>query len=270
MENKDSTSPADYEESEDQNISVDQMVEQSIGTLNSTQIIQALIASLPPFFDSQQTFISIFAHAQPTWHCTQTANPNSCIPNKSDICSLPRNDWAWDSGTRMPTSIISEWNLQCATSFTTGFPSTSYFVGCLIGGLILSTLGDSSLGRKNLLCISSLIMSLSALASAFSPNLWVYSGFRFLSGAGRAPLAICTLVLLTERVGKRWRPQVAMIGFTHFSLGILALTTIAYLTRVLVCGFLVLCLPETRGKVLCDSMEEQEFLDSCNNKEILV
>ena len=123
MENKDSK-PSNYEELEDENntalpnsvySSVDQMVEQSIGTLNSTQIIQALLASLPPFFDSQQTFITIFAHAQPTWHCTQTATPNSCITNKSDICSLPRNDWAWDSDTRMPTSIISEWNFQCPT-----------------------------------------------------------------------------------------------------------------------------------------------------------
>ena len=38
---------------------------------------------------------------------------------------------------------------------------------------------------------------------------------------------------------------------------------------VLVCGFLILCLPETRGKVLCDTMEEQDFLDSCD-KEIVV
>ncbi|KMT02665.1 hypothetical protein BVRB_9g203420 [Beta vulgaris subsp. vulgaris] len=211
--------------------SIEDMVEKSIGCLNSTQILQTMLASLPPFFDSQQTFISVFAHAQPTWHCTGTNNSNlSCSSNNSDICSLSKAEWAWDS-TNVHTSIISEWNLECASSFMTSFPTTCYFVGCFLGGLLLATLGDSKLGRKNLLCFSSLVMSFAALASTFSPNFWVYSVFRFISGFGRAPLAISALVLLTERVGKRWRSQAAMVGFIHFSLGILVLTAIAYLTK---------------------------------------
>ncbi|KMT02668.1 hypothetical protein BVRB_9g203450 [Beta vulgaris subsp. vulgaris] len=218
-------------------VSIDDMIEQSIGRINATQILQAILTSLPPLFDSQQTYISIFAHAQPTWHCTGSntnSNSNSNIScssnNNSNICRLSKSEWAWDS-LNVHTSIISEWDLECASSFITGFPTTCYFVGCLLGGLVLATLGDSSLGRKNLLCISSLVMSLAALASSFAPNFWVYSVFRFLSGAGRAPLAISTLVLLTERVGKRWRSQVAMVGFIHFSLGIFILTGIAYLTK---------------------------------------
>uniref|UniRef100_A0A803LRS8 Major facilitator superfamily (MFS) profile domain-containing protein n=1 Tax=Chenopodium quinoa TaxID=63459 RepID=A0A803LRS8_CHEQI len=197
-------------------VSVDDIVEKSLGRLNWIQIIQAILASLPPFFDSQQTYMSNFAHVQPNWHCTYTTYNNaSCISNKSNICTLSRNEWGWDTGN-VHTSIMSEWDLECASSFITGLPTTCYFVGCLLGGLLLATLGDSSLGRKNLLCISSLVMSLAALASAFSPNIWVYSVFRFLSGAGRTPLAICALVLLTERVGKRWRSQVAMVGSSIF------------------------------------------------------
>ncbi|XP_057526315.1 organic cation/carnitine transporter 2-like [Amaranthus tricolor] len=210
--------------------SIEEITEECIGQINPTQIFQSILASIPAFFDSQQTYISIFSNAQPSWHCTNNTN-SSCISNKSNLCSLTSTDWAWDSGNLVHTSIISEWNLECANSFITGMPSTSYFVGCLIGGLVLSTFGDSFLGRKKLLCLSSLVMSLAALASGFSPNIWVYSVFRFLSGVGRASLAITALVLITERVGKRWRPTMAMVGFTHFSLGILALTGIAYLTR---------------------------------------
>ncbi|KMT02664.1 hypothetical protein BVRB_9g203410 [Beta vulgaris subsp. vulgaris] len=214
-------------------VSIDEVIEQSIGSINAIQILQAVIASLPALFDSQQTYISIFAHAQPTWHCTGSNSTSniSCNSNiKSNICRVSKSDWAWDS-PNVHTSIISEWDLECASSFMTGFPTTCYFVGCLLGGLVLATLGDSSIGRKNLICLSSLVMSLAALASAFSPNIWVYSAFRFLCGAGRAPLANCALVLVTERVGKRWRSQVAMIGFLLFSIGLLTLIGIAYLTK---------------------------------------
>ncbi|KMT02666.1 hypothetical protein BVRB_9g203430 [Beta vulgaris subsp. vulgaris] len=162
-------------------MSIDDMIEQSVGRLNVTQILQVLLTTLAPLFDSQQTYISIFAHAQPTWHCT-SSNTNSKIScsssNNSNICRLSKSDWAWDS-PNVHTSIISEWDLECASSFITGFPTTCYFVGCLLGGLILATLGDSSLGRKNLLCVSLLVMSLAAFASSFSPNFWVYSIFRF-------------------------------------------------------------------------------------------
>ncbi|XP_010688756.2 organic cation/carnitine transporter 2 [Beta vulgaris subsp. vulgaris] len=214
-------------------MSIDDMIEQSVGRLNVTQILQVLLTTLAPLFDSQQTYISIFAHAQPTWHCT-SSNTNSKIScsssNNSNICRLSKSDWAWDY-PNVHTSIISEWDLECASSFITGFPTTCYFVGCLLGGLVLATLGDSSLGRKNLLCVSLLVMSLAALASSFSPNFWVYSIFRFVSGAGRAPVAITALVLQTEKTCKRWRSRLIMMGFINFSLGILLLTAIAYLTK---------------------------------------
>ncbi|XP_057525522.1 organic cation/carnitine transporter 2-like [Amaranthus tricolor] len=210
-------------------ISTEEILEQSIGHLNCTQILQSTLTSLSPFLESLQTFISIYAHAQPTWHCT-THTP-LCSPNKSNQCNLPRNTWEWDSPPRVHTSIISEWNLECATSFITGLPGTSYFAGCLLGGLLLATLGDSSLGRKNLLCLSSLILYLAGLASAFAPNIWVYSVLRFLSGIGRAPLPMCAIILFTERVSKKWRSQIVMLGFISSSLGLLVLTGIAYIAK---------------------------------------
>ncbi|KAK9663860.1 hypothetical protein RND81_14G003200 [Saponaria officinalis] len=230
-------------------LSVEETIEQSIGPLNLTQILQIILVSLPTFFDSQQTFISVFAHKQPAWHCITSSA--SCT-SKSNICDLPKTDWAWNSGNEH-TSIISEWDLECANSFFAGMPSTSYFVGCFLGGLLLATLGDSSLGRKKLLCISSLAMSVAAFASAFSPNIWVYSVCRFLCGAGRAPVAICVLVLLTERVSKKWRAQAAMAGFASFSFAILGLTGIAFLTRRLSWRNLYLwtSIPGIVSSVLC-------------------
>ncbi|KAL9241332.1 hypothetical protein vseg_015455 [Gypsophila vaccaria] len=208
-------------------LSVDEMIEQSIGRVNFTQILQSILVTLPLFFDVQQTFMSVFADAQPTWHCTSS---NASCTSESNICDLSKGDWAWDSGT-VHTSIVSEWDLECASSVFVGMPTTSFFVGCLLGGLLLATLGDSSLGRKNLLCISSLVMSLAAFASALSPNIWVYSVFRLFCGIGRASVGTCVLVLLAERVSKRWRPQATLVAFTSFSLGMLVLAAVAYINR---------------------------------------
>ncbi|KAL2901771.1 Organic cation/carnitine transporter 3 [Bienertia sinuspersici] len=137
--------------------------------------------------------------------------------------------WAWDAP--MEATIISEYGLQCANSFLKGLPASSFFIGCLIGGLVLATLADSWLGRKNMLLLSCLAMSLSGIFTAmFSSNIWVYAFLRFVSGFGRAAIGTCSLVLATEVVGKQWRGQVGVIGFVCFAFGFLSLPGVAFLT----------------------------------------
>ncbi|KNA14625.1 hypothetical protein SOVF_105530 [Spinacia oleracea] len=220
-------------------LSVEEVIEGSLGRMNCTQMLQAILASIPPIFDQQQTFISVFTDAQPIWHCINGNQTNSKCTNTSNICSLSKREWAWNGNKR--STIISDWDLQCATSFIKGLPATSYFMGCLLGGFVLASLGDSSLGRKNLLCLSCLVMSLASLASAFSPNIWVYSVFRFIAGVGRVSITISSFVLLSERVAKRWRGQIVMLGFVSLTFGLLSLTSLAYLTRDSSWSTLYLC-----------------------------
>ncbi|GLT62418.1 hypothetical protein SLA2020_350580 [Shorea laevis] len=175
-------------------------------------------------FDAQQTFISVFTDAHPTWHCTQLGD-ESC-DSVSNICRLPKTSWTWDWPAH--TSIISEWSLECAASFVTGLPASSFFMGCLVGGLVLATLADTSLGRKNMLFLSCLTMSISSLLTVFSTNIWIYSALRFVCGFFRSTIGTSSLVLTTELVGKRWRGQVGVMGFFCFTLGFLSLPAIAY------------------------------------------
>lgn len=215
--------------------SVEELIQDSIGhKLYPTQVIQAILASVPALFDGQQTFISVFTDALPKWHCLDPHGFATCQQRRhssdiSIICGdLPRGSWAWD---KPHSSIISEWGLQCGSSLLTGLPTSSFFLGCLLGGFALATAGDSSLGRKNLLFLSSLFMSLAACASAFSPNLWVYCCLRFLSGLGRVSVVTTGLVLLTERVGKRWRSHLVILGLLSFAFGTLSVPGIAYAVR---------------------------------------
>ncbi|KAH6777173.1 organic cation/carnitine transporter 3 [Perilla frutescens var. hirtella] len=206
--------------------SLDDTIEHCIGDFGWKHIFQATLVSFAWFFDAQQTFISVFTDAEPKWSCTNTNQSSSSCTN---LCRLPDGAWKWDSPP--DASIISEWSLQCAGSIIKGLPASSFFFGCLVGGFALATLADSSLGRKNLLVLSSLFMSLTGVLTAFSTDVWMYTAMRFLSGFGRATIGTCALVLSTELVGKKWRENIGIIGFIFFTLGFLSLPMIAYCAR---------------------------------------
>ncbi|KAJ4705749.1 Organic cation/carnitine transporter [Melia azedarach] len=205
--------------------SLDEIIEQTLGSFGWGQFLQALLVSLAWGFDAQQAFISVFTDALPLWHCTN----NTTCKSTSKICEIPRSSWSWDGSASQ--SIISDWNLECASSFISGFPESSFFAGCLVGALSLATLADSAFGRKNLLLFSCLGMNIAALLTIFSTNVWIYSAFRFATGFGSAPIATCTVVLLTERVGTKWRGRVGVMASFGFGLGFLSLPAIAYISR---------------------------------------
>ncbi|KAK6149567.1 hypothetical protein DH2020_017092 [Rehmannia glutinosa] len=204
--------------------SLDDTIEHCIGEIGWTQIFQATLVSFAWFFDAQQTFISVFTDAEPKWSCTHN-NHTSCN-TKNNLCQLSGDAWSWDFPAT--TSVISEWSLQCAGSIITGLPASCFFLGCLLGGFALATLADSALGRKKMLVLSSLLMSLTGVVTAFSTNVWIYATLRFVSGFGRATVGTCALVLSTELVGRKWRENVGIIGFICFTMGFLSLPVIAF------------------------------------------
>ncbi|KAI6683465.1 hypothetical protein NL676_029378 [Syzygium grande] len=187
---------------------LDEMIEWCVEGFGWRQFLQALLVSLAWFFDGQQACISDFSDSS----------------DAETTCDSARNGTVYNS-------IVTEWGLECASSFITGLPTSCFYLGCLIGGFAFATLADSSLGRKNLLVLSCSIMSLAALATSFSPNVWVYSALRLVSGFGRASIGTSALVLSTEIVGKKSRGLIGMIGLFIGTLGLLALSATAYLLR---------------------------------------
>ncbi|CAL9189526.1 unnamed protein product [Musa hybrid cultivar] len=207
--------------------SVGDTLESYIGGNCVLQLLQAFFVSFAWCFDAQQTFINVFTDAEPAWHCTGT--DDAACATASSPCGLAPGSWAWD--LPMHASVVSEWSLQCSGPAVVGLPASSYFAGCLAGGLLLATLADSVLGRKNMLFLSCLTMSLSATLTVVSPNLWAYSALRFLCGFGRATVGTSSLVLSTELVGKRWREKISIVGFFCFTMGFLSLPAMAYINR---------------------------------------
>ncbi|XP_019707879.1 organic cation/carnitine transporter 2-like [Elaeis guineensis] len=206
---------------------VDDAIESCIGATGLAQLLRAIFVSLAWAFDSQQTFINVFTDAEPSWHCTRADDP--LCSSALHPCGLPQGSWAWDHPEH--ASVVSEWSLECSGSAITGLPASAFFAGSLIGGLVLAPLADSLLGRKNMLFLSCLTMSLTGTLTAVSPNFWVYVSLRFICGFGRATVNSCALVLSTEMVAKRWRDRISIVGFFCFTLGFLSLPAVAYVEQ---------------------------------------
>uniref|UniRef100_A0A0D9WX20 H(+)/Pi cotransporter n=1 Tax=Leersia perrieri TaxID=77586 RepID=A0A0D9WX20_9ORYZ len=188
--------------------SIDDAIETYMGATGARQLLRAMLLAVAWAFDAQQVFVSAFTDAEPQWHCTGAAA--NCSP-----CALPTGAWEWDRPA--VTSVVSEWALACGGPALVSLPASSFFAGCLVGGFLLTTLADTLLGRRKMLFLSLVTMSVAGVLTAFSPNV-------SLVGAS-------SLVLSTELVGKRWRDTVSVAGFFFFFVGFMSLPALAYALR---------------------------------------
>ncbi|KAG0550845.1 hypothetical protein BDA96_01G372600 [Sorghum bicolor] len=213
--------------------SIDDVMEMYIGATGILQLLKAVLVAFAWAFDAQQVFISAFTDAEPRWHCLAASTGNSSCSRSSTAaspCALPPGTWAWDRPA--VASVVSEWALSCAGGpALVSLPASSFFAGCLAGGFLLTTLADSLLGRKKMLLVSLVSMSVAGVLAIFAPNVWVYAALRLLSGFFRSMVGTCTLVLSTELVGKRCRHMVSAAAFFGFALGFLSLPALAYAFR---------------------------------------
>ncbi|KAL6650073.1 hypothetical protein ACP70R_014297 [Stipagrostis hirtigluma subsp. patula] len=210
-------------------LSIDDMIETYIGATGAVQLLKAVVVAFAWAFDAQQVFISIFTDAEPRWHCVRNSTNSSCSVVTTSPCTLPPGTWAWDRPAE--TSVVSEWALKCAGPALSSLPASSFFAGCLAGGFMLTTLADSLLGRKKMLLLSLVSMSIAGVLTALAPNVWAYAALRFVAGFARSMIGTCTLVLSTELVGKRWRDMVSVAAFVCFTVGFASLPALAYALR---------------------------------------
>ncbi|KAL4200907.1 hypothetical protein AMTRI_Chr02g213450 [Amborella trichopoda] len=128
---------------ENHKASIDQTIEDYVGSFGPGQLAQTLLVSFAWCFDAQHTFISIFPDAEPTWHCT---SPSGC-GRPASVCEIGADMWAWDRGAW--ASTVSEWGLSCSSRVIAGLPASAFFLGCLVGefwfDLIVSFFGKENL-----------------------------------------------------------------------------------------------------------------------------
>ncbi|KAJ0968979.1 hypothetical protein J5N97_021856 [Dioscorea zingiberensis] len=204
-------------------LTVNEIIEQHVGSFGLSQFLQVFLVSLAWVFDAQNTLVTIFTDAQPAWKCKV---PSSLCSSSASLCGLEPGTWEWNGGHK--TSTVAEWNLICNHKFRAGVPSSMFFIGSLFGSVTQAQLADAYLGRKKTIVLSCLLTALTSFLTSFSPNVWVYAFLRFTNGFARSGIGICCLVLSTEAVGRKWRGQVGNYGFFFFTIGFLSLPLIAY------------------------------------------
>ncbi|XP_022142755.1 organic cation/carnitine transporter 4-like, partial [Momordica charantia] len=96
------------------------------------------------------------------------------------------------------------------------------------GAGIFGHLSDSKLGRKGSLTVVCILNAIFGISTAFSPNYWIYTLLRFLTGFSTGGVGLCAFVLATEPIGPTKRGIAGMSTFYFFSAGIALLSAIAY------------------------------------------
>ncbi|CAH2067894.1 unnamed protein product [Thlaspi arvense] len=218
-------------------LNFDKIFEQSLSGFGLSQFLQIILVGLALTFDSHQIFITVFTDAYPTWHCL---DDSICNAATSDICEIPRSAWDWDGGFK-GKSVISEFDLECSSSFLRGLPTATFYVGSIVGGVFMAAIPDGFLGRKQLLFFTTLAMSLTGISIFFSSSIWIYALLKFVIGFARSQTGTYAFNLISERVSTKWRPRATMIPFTLFVLGLMSLSGIAYLVRHASWRVLYLC-----------------------------
>ncbi|KAG2324485.1 hypothetical protein Bca4012_038995 [Brassica carinata] len=225
------------EEETSQPLNFDKIFEQSLSGFGLSQFLQVILVGLAFAFDAQQIFITVFTDAYPTWHCV---DHTVCTPVTTDICKLPRSAWDWDGGFK-GKSVISELDLECSSSFLRGLPTSAFYIGSIVGGVIMSMIPDGFLGRKQLLFYTTIAMSLTGISIFFSSDIWSYAFLKFAIGVARSQIGTYAFILVSERVSTKWRPRATMIPLTLFVLGFMSLSGIAFLVRHASWRFIYLC-----------------------------
>ncbi|KAK9106440.1 hypothetical protein Syun_022451 [Stephania yunnanensis] len=213
-------------------LTVDEVIEDHVGSFGFSQLLHVFLVSLAWTFDSQNTLVTIFTDAQPTWACKgggTWCSTGAGPTGPGSICGAKPGSWEWTGGSR--GSTVAEWGLVCDRKFLAGLPACLFFIGSLFGSMVYGRVADLYLGRKKTVLISCLSASLTSFLTSLSPNIWVYSFLRFSNGFARSGIGICCLVLSTEVVGRKWRGQVGQYGFFFFTFGFLSLPLIAYPLR---------------------------------------
>ncbi|KAJ7537381.1 hypothetical protein O6H91_11G003600 [Diphasiastrum complanatum] len=219
-------------------LSVDEMLRKWVGEFGIAQFMHFMLVSLAWTMEALHTMVMIFADREPEWRCLPSSAPASNTYSASgsfsctDAASRCSMDYpsAWEWVGAKGSSIVSEWGLTCKDSYKVGLVDSMFFVGAICGAGIFGNLSDSSLGRKGVLRLVCLMSGVAGLATALSPNYWIYLVLRWITGVACGGVGLSSFVLATEPVGPSRRGAVGMSAFYFFSLGIMVLPSLAYVS----------------------------------------
>ncbi|XP_051579352.1 solute carrier family 22 member 6 isoform X2 [Myxocyprinus asiaticus] len=183
-----------------------------------------LIISLPIFFTAFTFFVDVF-----------TLNVKYCgedVKSKSLNHSVSDTNLSSITFTTRWTDNYSDPDSGPTCQEENQFPhgQASYMTGLLIGSLFGGTLSDKY-GKRSLLICCSVVHAVTTLIVAFLPYVPMYLTARCISGVACCAIHICTYSLGVEWSLPKYRIWPPTLLSFIFSLGMMGLASVAYLTN---------------------------------------
>ncbi|XP_020662002.3 solute carrier family 22 member 13 [Pogona vitticeps] len=181
---------------------------------------ERLNLTLPTKVDG--TFEECFMYAPVEWDL------DTIVRHGLNVTEKCRNGWVYPA--KKDPSLLTQFDLVCDRKDLKNISQSIYMLGLLVGSMVFGPLSDR-FGRRPIILLCMLLEGTSGVATAFVPNIYLYSAFRFLVGGAISGIGISLLALGAEWVGISHRPFMVIINHAAFSVGQMILAGLAYAVR---------------------------------------
>lgn len=218
-------------------------------------LLICLASLLPPMV----TYMHSFVASNPSHRCK---NPyeveedtfsikydftNNSILKSLDKCSYSDtndtkykcSEWVFDK-SYYQDSLTEEWSMVCSNAHWRNNAQTIYFLGYLIGSIVMGILADK-FGRRPVMLSSFIMMIVGSCGVAFGPqktfgitaSYIIYMISRFIIACGTRGINVTGFVLAMEMMGPKKRVFAGIVIEYFFAIGQIILVAFAYTNNIL-------------------------------------
>ncbi|OAD59193.1 Organic cation transporter protein [Eufriesea mexicana] len=125
-------------------------------------------------------------------------------------------------------SVAAEQEWVCDRAYKATVAQSTFFVGSIVGGLVLGTMADRA-GRVPVLVMTNLLGFVGGISTIYSNNFLEFCACRFVVGLAYDNTFVIAYILVLEYVGPRWRTFTANMSYGIFyTVGAMSIPWIAY------------------------------------------